>query len=55
MHDTLVGAFIEYSKKGVMVELYENIDGRGVKTEDIKLVYKQDAYSRGHLVRVYEQ
>ena len=55
VHDTLVGAFIEYSKKGVMVELYENIDGRGVKTEDIKLVYKQDAYNRGHLVRVYEQ
>ena len=28
-HDTLVGAFIEYSKDGVLLELYENIEGKG--------------------------
>ena len=44
VHDTLVGAYIEYSKIGVVVELYENINGRGVKTEDIEMVYRQDEY-----------
>lgn len=39
VYDTLVGAFIEYSKKGVCVELFENVDGRGVKTDNIVLTY----------------
>ncbi len=39
VHDTLVGAYIEYSKAGVKIELYENIGGRGVKTEEIRLKY----------------
>ena len=42
-HDTLVGAFIEYSKDGVLLELYENIEGKGVRTDVIELVYTQDA------------
>ena len=43
VHDTLVGAFIEYSKDGVLLELYENIEGKGVSTDVIELVYTQDA------------
>lgn len=43
VHDTLVGAFIEYSKDGVLLELYENIEGKGVRTDVIELVYTQDA------------
>ena len=39
VYDTLVGAFIEYSKTGVCVELFENVDGRGVKTDNIVLTY----------------
>ena len=39
VYDTLVGAYIEYSKAGVKIELYENIGGRGVKTEEIRLKY----------------
>lgn len=52
VHDTLVGAFNEYSKIGVYIELFENIDGRGVKTETIVLVYKQDDVGQGDLTRV---
>jgi hypothetical protein len=43
VHDTLVGTFIEYSKDGVLLELYENIEGKGVRTDVIELVYTQDA------------
>lgn len=43
VHDTLVGAFIEYSKDGVLLELYENVEGKGVRTDVIELVYTQDA------------
>lgn len=43
VHDTLVGAFIEYSKDGVLLELYENNEGKGVRTDVIELVYTQDA------------
>ena len=39
VHDTLVGAFIEYSRDEVSLELFENIDGKGVKTDVIKLAY----------------
>lgn len=46
VHDTLVGAFIEYSKDGVYVELFENIGGKGVKTEEMVLAYRQ--YDAGH-------
>lgn len=42
VYDTLVGAFIEYSKTGVCVELFENVEGRGVKTDSIVLTYRQD-------------
>ena len=33
----------QYSKDGVLLELYENIEGKGVKTDVIELVYTQDA------------
>ena len=49
VYDTLVGAFIEYSKIGVNVELFENVDGRGVKTDDIVLMYRQDEDGYGVL------
>ena len=39
VRDTLVGAFIEYSRDEVSLELFENIDGKGVKTDVIKLAY----------------
>lgn len=39
VYDTLVGAFIEYSKTGVCVELFENVEGRGVKTDELLLDY----------------
>lgn len=42
VHDTLVGAFVEYSKDGVLLELYENSEGKGVRTDVIELVYTQD-------------
>lgn len=44
VYDTLVGAFIEYSKTGVCVELFENVDGRGVKTENIVLTYNSEEH-----------
>lgn len=44
VHDTLVGAFIEYSKTGVCVDLFENVDGRGVKTENIVLTYNSEEH-----------
>ena len=34
---------IEYSKDGVLLELYENNEGKGVRTDVIVLVYTQDA------------
>ena len=39
VHDTLVGAFIVYGIKGVEIELFENVNGRGENTEifDISL------------------
>ena len=42
VHDTLVGAFIEYSKQEVWVEIFENIDGKGVKSEDFVLTFRQN-------------
>lgn len=44
VHGTLVGAFIEYSKTGVCVDLFENVDGRGVKTENIVLTYNSEEH-----------
>lgn len=34
---TLVGAFISYSKKDVKVELFENVNGQGQQTDEIRL------------------
>lgn len=39
VHDTLVGAFVEYSETEVKVELFENVNGRGEKKEDIVMVW----------------
>ena len=33
---TLVGAFITYSNKDVKIELFENVDGQGVQTDEIR-------------------
>ncbi len=41
VYDTLVGAFIIYSKDEVKIEIYENVDGKGMKTEEICLNYNQ--------------
>ena len=37
VHDTLLGAFIEYSKNGARVELYEAVNGRGEMTGEFSL------------------
>lgn len=36
---TLVGAFIIYAHDSVKIELYENVDGTGRKTEEIFMSY----------------
>lgn len=41
VHDTLLGVFILYSKKNVMIEFYENIDGEGQKTNVIEIEEEQ--------------
>lgn len=42
VHGTLVGAFVIYSPDDVMIELYENVDGKGEKTEDIEMIYDKE-------------
>ncbi len=37
VYDTLVGAFVIYSKKGVDIEIYENVNGHGDKTDEMHL------------------
>ena len=37
--DTLVGAFIVYGEDGVKIELFESVNGRGEKTETLKISY----------------
>lgn len=37
VHDTLVGAFIVYGKDGVEIELFENVNGRGEKTNTFEM------------------
>ena len=39
VHDTLVGAFIVYSPKGVKIELYEDVDGVGTEGESLYYEY----------------
>ena len=39
VHDTVLGAFIVYSKDGLKVELFENIDGHGQSTEVLTFQY----------------
>jgi hypothetical protein len=41
VYDTIVGAFIIYSKDDVKIEIYENVDGKGIKTEEICLSYNR--------------
>ena len=41
VYDTLVGVFIIYSKDAVMIEIYENVDGEGMNTEEIYLNYNE--------------
>lgn len=45
VHNTVLGAFVVYSEKGVKIELFENAGGKGTKTGEINLVYRF-----GHLV-----
>lgn len=37
VHDTLIGAFIEYSSKGVQIEIFENVEGKGESTKMINI------------------
>lgn len=37
VHDTLVGALIVYGIKGVKIELFENVNGRGENTETCEI------------------
>ena len=39
VYDTLVGAFMVFSPKDVVIELFENSDGRGAKTAEIHFQY----------------
>lgn len=39
VRDTILGAFIVYSKDGVCLELYENVGGYGENTEMLQFVY----------------
>ena len=41
VHQTLVGAFIEYSPTDVEIKIYEDRDGRGVETDSICLTYEE--------------
>lgn len=38
IYETIVGAFITYSPKEVKIELFEDINGHGGKTEEMELV-----------------
>ena len=49
VHDTLVGAFIMYSPKDVKIELYENNNGQGEKTQEMHLIYEQLDGEKGTL------
>lgn len=46
VYDTLVGAFIVYSKDDVKIEIYENVGGDGIMTNVILLSYD---YKKGLL------
>lgn len=39
VHDTMLGAFIIYSLDEVLIELYEEMNGRGVKSDVIRLQF----------------
>ena len=41
VHDTLIGAFIKYSSKGVQIEIFENEEGKGKSTRKIDLTFPQ--------------
>lgn len=41
VHDTLVGAFIQYSTYGVQILIYENIGGKGIQTNCINMPMEQ--------------
>lgn len=46
--DTMVGAFITYSKKDVKIEIFENVNGSGVQTEVIEFLCRDDRV--GHVL-----
>ena len=41
VHNTLVGAFIVYGTDGVKIELYENIKGKGVKSDPFMIPFQE--------------
>jgi hypothetical protein len=41
VHDTLVGAFIEYAPNGIKIDFFENVNGKGVLTEHLEYGYDQ--------------
>ena len=53
IYETVVGAFITYSREEVMIELFENINGHGAKTGEIVYVcYAEgDRYSSLEMIR----
>ena len=40
VHDTIVGAFIVYDKNEVSIQLFENVNGEGQKTDMLALRIK---------------
>lgn len=46
VHDTLLGAFIDYSPNEVLIEFYEEINGQGAKSDVLRLQYKSTGLER---------
>ena len=43
VHDTLFGTFIIYSEKSLTIEVFENIDGKGIETDLLYFEYNKEA------------
>lgn len=52
VHDTFLGAFIVYSMEGVVVELFENRNGRGQKIENLTFQYCLNQFEGGSLIQI---
>lgn len=52
VYGTLVGAFITYSTKRVMIEIFEDVDGRGDRTGELEFVVNADGIRHATLEKV---